>query len=353
MLRLSCPFAREIVKLGCRTMSRLAIVSALCIAPTAFANPDMNIKVANGEDLAPIDRHRAIVSSMVGGGRATGSLLLIDMRTGKAQPLEITTGPATAGRSGRCDAAVPATALQPHGIALWRDSAGDRYLYVVNHGTRESVEIYRFVEQPSPHLVWKDCVTLPENAMGNSVAVARDGSFYATNLGQTLAGAASNPPFDGEVLSWRDGAGWRSVPGSEIKGANGLLLAPDEKTIFVAGWAAGTVVAVSLDSGETKTARLPFLPDNLRWSDMGTILATGHKTGVEAVIECYVSSRATCDVPSAWAEIEPDSLAVRCVHDAPVGIATSTIAMGDELLIGSVRNPDIARIKAPLCGKAK
>ena len=328
-----------------RRYTCLAIVLA---AAWAGALP-ATIVVANGEDLAPVDDSRMIVSSMAGGQQTSGALLLVDTRTNSVRPLPVTRA-RDATRSKTCSGVVPANAFKPHGIALRQASDGTRLLYVINHGDRESVETFRLVPGREPRLAWTGCVVLPRGAEGNAVAPARDGGFYVTNLGTRLDGTVLTLPSGGEVLRWRPNQGWSALPGSRIAGANGLLLSADEKTVFVAGWSGGTLTAVPVDGGAVRTVRLPFLPDNLRWAPQGKILATGHKSSMGEVAECYMSSRAICPIPSAMAVVDADSLTVECTEDVKLGLATSTVVLGGVRWAGSARNDHIEKLDSGRCG---
>lgn len=333
-------------------LAALAMLTLPAAAPAADSRHLSEIAIANPEDLLLVDAEHVIVSSMAGGGRTTGALVLVDRRSGEQTILFPSAGGERARAAPGCGGPLPADAFQPHGIALHRDRNGGRELYVVNHGGRESIERFRLDMGPKPKLSWIGCTILPKGAMGNSVAVARDGSFFVTNLGQALNGPPKTEIFSGEVLSWKPGRGWTSVPGSTIEGANGLLLAPDESRLYVAAWNKSDIVSVPLNgTGEpARRTRLPFLPDNLRWSDRGTLFATGHATTWKAVADCYGSPQAKCPIPSAMAEIDPASLAVICTQDVAVDMATSTIVVGSEIWIGSARNGILERRTDPSCG---
>jgi sugar lactone lactonase YvrE len=139
-----------------------------------------------------------------------------------------------------------------------------------------------------------------------------------------------------------------------MEGTNGLLLSPDETTLYVAAWSLGEVVAVPIaPEGTTGRLALPFMPDNLRWSGKGTLFAAGHQASTGEVFECYRSSRPICATPSAIAEIDPAGLRIICVREVAARLATSVVSMGPELWIGSARDTHIERIKGRVCGAAR
>ncbi len=344
-------------------MATTAILAGAAIAATAHGGtaavpaakpqPASAIAITNAEDIAPIDANRAIVSSMAGGELTSGALLLADRTSNEVRTLfpgaDVAARPSIPG----CDAPVHDAAFKPHGIALRTDSRGVRRLYVINHGARESVEMFRLDLSPQPRLTWTGCAIFPAGTFGNAVAIAKDGGFYATNQGRPLAGGDPVNAMGGEVVSWRADRGWAVVPRSAVPGANGLLLSPDEKTVFVAGWASRTLVAVPVDgTTPTRTLALPFMPDNLRWSPQGSILATGHDATPESVATCYMSASTICETPSFLAEVDAVRMAQLCGRPLAMGLGTVTVAMGPELWVGSARNHRIDRIPGPVCKPA-
>jgi sugar lactone lactonase YvrE len=336
----------------------LLLALATSIGAPAGARPDVadrpaEIAIGNPEDMAPVNDDLVIVSAMAGGERQAGALILADRRSGRISVLHPRVG-AHLRASADCPAPVPAALFKPHGIALARDRAGARRLYVVNHGARESIEIFRFDMAPKPRLRWEGCVVFPPGSYGNAVAVAGDGTLFTTNLGRRLDGGPPLTRPGGEVLSWRPQSGWSSVPGSLMEGINGLLLSPDETTLYVAAWSLGEVVAVPIaPEGTAGRLALPFMPDNLRWSGSGTLFAAGHQASTGEVYDCYRSSRPICAIPSAIAEIDPAGLRIICVREVAARLATSVVTMGPELWIGSARDTRIERIKGRVCGSER
>src|SRR6185369_2384777 len=142
-----------------------------------------------------------------------------------------------------------------------------------------------------------------------------DGTLYMTNMGRPLDGSAPLSDMGGQVVAWHVGRGWRTVPDSAIPAPNGIVATADGSQIYVASWSSSAVFALTPDGKAPRRAlRLDFLPDNLRWSDRGTILAVGHRTSIKAVRDCYISPAERCTIPSAMAEIDPARMTVRCTR---------------------------------------
>jgi DNA-binding beta-propeller fold protein YncE len=341
----------------------LTSLLALTLFITTFAFTDLTVRagdiasvnVFNAEDLAPLEGgHWVIASSMLGGVQARGGIYLIDARSGSAQKIYPTDTNVGATKMADCTAQVTAEEFAPHGIALHKDTSGVTQLYVVNHGGRESIEIFEVEQHSTPSLRWIGCVIAPAGVLGNAVAISTDGTVFETNMGKPLDGSAAVSPMGGDVISWNAATGWRDIPGSAIKAPNGLLVSPNGRELYVASWTQGEVIALTL-KGDTKNSstvtrkvlKTTFLPDNLRWSSNGNIFAAGHRTSVEAVSTCFMSTtRCNDPIPSAISEIDPKSLTTRCIRNVDQSMATTAINVGDEIWLGTARGDSILRLPA-------
>lgn len=332
--------------IGCAAV----LAAASCMALAA----EDRIDIVNVEDIAVLDGARwAIASSMSGGVQAAGALYAIDTGSQRVQQLyPLASQPGTS-EMAQCAAPVTAAAFAPHGIALHTDASGAQRLYAVNHGGRESLEVFsvtgNLAQNNAPQLRWVGCIPLPKGAFGNSVAIAADGTLYLTNMGQPLDGSAAISPMGGEVIAWTAESGWRSLPGSAIAAPNGLLVSADGRELFVASWSQGELVKLTREgkSVQRQVMKLSFLPDNLRWGRTGTVLAAGHRTTTAAVTECFLTEgRCAKVIASAIAEIDPQSLAVRCVRGVDQSMATVAVNVGAELWIGTARGENILRLPA-------
>ncbi len=325
----------------------LATASALLLAESA---PLRQISVTNAEDLAPIDNGRwVIASSYVGGALKQGALSAIERDSGAVYQLyPPTTKRATKATAPRatvagCDLPVTAEQFAPHGIAVQRIDGRD-LLFVVNHGGRESIELFEVVAGTVPALAWRGCIPYPKGAMGNAVAVTPDYRLYATNMGAAIDGMPRAQKWMGDVLQWTQAAGWSTVPDSNLFAPNGVLVSDDGSELFVASWAAGEVIKLTRDVGKKTVGRttlsLPFLPDNLRWGDDGTLLAAGLRGEAMAVVGCMMGS-GPCAIPTAIAAIDGDALTIRCHRDVALPMGTVALPVGDTLWVGPVRGDSI------------
>ena len=229
-----------------------------------------------------------------------------------------------------------------HGLWLQPGPATTHTLYVVGHGSRESIEVFEIDTKPAtPVVTWIGCVIAPEPIGLNSVRGLPDGGFIATNFlarnvspegrARMLAGEKN-----GELREWHSAGGWKKVPGSEAAGANGIEISNDGKWFYVAAW--GSQSFFRLSHNGTAPARdeirLGFRVDNLRYSRDGSLLAAGQADGASVVVK-----------------VNPDTLAVRELvrrsDDTVFRGGTVAVEVGSDLWIGSFQGDRIAVIPAP------
>src|ERR1700743_2710736 len=125
-------------------------------------------------------------------------------------------------------------ALVPHGISLAKKIKGATRLYVVNHGGRQSIEMYEVKPAgDSWSLVWHGCV--PTMKEFNDVAITSDGGFIATHptalMPATGGNVISGQP-SGFVVRWTPGRPEAELPGTRQGYPNGGLVSPDGRTMY-------------------------------------------------------------------------------------------------------------------------
>jgi len=291
------------------------------------------------EDIAVIpDADWAIVSGAQEGGRIhavhvrdkTAEILF--PADGAVERLDATTYPT-------CPGALRDGEFRAHGLYLKARTAGPHTLYVVHHGTRESIEVFEVDAGVSPPgLAWVGCVPALSSLSLNSVVALPEGGVATTSA-----------PTD-NVWEWHTTTGWRPVPGSDGTAPNGIEISPDGRWLYIAGWAEEKMTRIS--RGRTPVEReeidLGFRPDNLRWSAGGVILAAGH---TDRDGNSITNPRAPLTETSNVAAIDPETLEVRRILVQPAldGFVASTTAVqvGDELWLGSYRGDRMAYLPMP------
>ena len=233
--------------------------------------------------------------------------------------------------------------FRPHGLSIHPGEGGTHTLYVVGHGAREAVEVFRLdTLGASPTATWVGCVVAPDSVSLNSVTALPDGGFAATNF--------SRP--SGEVWEWQPTAGWAKVPGSEMSGPNGLLVSEDGRWLYIGRHTDEAVIRLS--RGQTPVQKnevaVGFQVDNLRWAPDGSVLAAGQASSGQATVFGCVR-QGDCDgLSSRVARVNPRTLTSQEIVSYPsndhVILGTGAIQVGDEIWLGGAGGGDrIARFK--------
>jgi len=254
---------------------------------------------------------------------------------------------------GDCPGPLNVENFSAHGLAL-REQAPNRYkMYMTSHGEREAIEVFDVdARGTKPSIAWRGCVLLPERTSSNSVAILADGGFVTTKMmdptdpegfGAILAGRIS-----GNVYEWHPGGEVEAVPGTELSGANGIELSPDDRWMYVAAIGSREIVRFDRTArpAAKETITIGVRPDNLRWTDDGTLYTVGGN---------YVPPEQCANPPCAtgWSviEIDPQTLEATRVtgadQNAALQGASTAIAVGEEIWIGTFRGDRVGYLPRP------
>jgi hypothetical protein len=295
------------------------------------------------EDLYALPGARWVVASAMAGAGGINAVRVSDHMSTRVYPSPDAKQQYDAKRYPGCPgppAAAPDAKFTTHGLWLEPGRAATRHLFVVGHGSRESIEVFTVdTRGTAPVLTWNGCAVAPDPVGLNSVVGLPDGGFIASNflprggtpaaMQRMLAGEKN-----GELWEWHAKSAWQKVPGSEAAGANGLDLSDDGRWIYMAAW--GSQSLIKLSRGRTPPERtevpLGFRVDNLHRARDGSMLAAGQGQGSSDVVR-----------------IDPKTLAVsKLVHrpdDASFRGGTAAAEVGDRLWVGSFGGDRIALLK--------
>jgi hypothetical protein len=296
-------------------------------------------------ELTP-DGKYLIVSQFVNGrGGGTPGLVLLDLAKKTYSPIPITAEP----RKDWGDPACPGPVndkMVPHGISLGKRTAGSTQLYVVNHGGRQSIEMFELKQTGGNWtLAWHGCaVTMAEF---NDVAVLPDGGFIATHpTSLTNADLFGGKP-TGVVARWTQAKGEVTLPGSEGAYPNGVLVSDDGKTMYFNAWTAMEVHKYDLESSkETGVVKLDFMPDNITWTRDHKMLAAGVKN---ARGNCPGDSATPCVSQFGVAEIDPARMTSTTVFDslgqgALISGVSVALQVDDAIYVGAFQGDRLVKI---------
>ena len=206
------------------------------------------------EDLAIVPGGQWVIASGLGGHAGIRAIKRAGQHADAAVSRAV--GESAAGQKtykscpGPSDAAGQA-AFKAHGLYLQTGKNRLHRLFVVHHGSRESIEVFDVdASAGPPTLTWVGCAVAPEGPGLNAVVGLADGGFIVTNFhprGQQAAWIqkARAGENTGEVWEWHPTSGWAIVPGGEAPGPNGLEISKDGKWLYIGVWGAQSVTRLS------------------------------------------------------------------------------------------------------------
>lgn len=291
-----------------------------------------------------------------GPGIASGSngLFLFDPAQKTFQKLIATSEPLPDWGDSRCPG--PAgEALAPHGTSLVRRVNGKMQLYVVNHGGRESIEMFELLRVGDTwELAWHGCVVSADPY--NDVAALGDGGFIATHPDALTRNVASDTKGKGAPNAFTSGqptgflVRWSRSGEGELQGTrhgypNGVVATPDAKYAYYNAWTAKEVHKYDLRlQKDIAVVKLDFMPDNLTFTKKGNLLAAGIK-GLNG--DC---GGQPCREAFEVAVLDSGKLSHKKVYDSAgkgaliPGVSVAE-QMGDAVYIGAFQGDRLVKVK--------
>jgi len=281
------------------------------------------------------------------GGTPGIGLTLFDLAKKTFAKLAVTAEPRKDWGDGSCPGPI-GDVLVPHGISLLKRSDGKTELFVVNHGGRESIEMFELRRASGAWaLAWHGCVVSMQAF--NDVAALPNGGFYATH--PTALQAQGTDLFAGQpsgyVSSWMPGKGETELPGTRAGYPNGVVAAADGRYLYFNAWTAKEVHKYDLkENKEVGVVKLDFMPDNLTWTKKGRMLAAGVK-GARG--DCPEASGRPCIQGFGVAEIDPAKMMARTIFDSAsteplmTGVSVA-LEVGDSIYLGAFQGDRLVRI---------
>ena len=335
--------------------------------PSAGVTPSCGFH--NPEDLAWLPGNAWIAVSQYSVGGEPGSLVahrLSDQRTVELFPLApeesdlSSDAPSEGWGASDCPGPPERSVFSPHGIDIDLAARETPALAVVNHGGRESIELFEIgFALGAPALGWRGCIVLPDGVMANDVAFLPERGLVVTNMMPPPEGVAALGSVvrmalgrnTGSILVWRSAEGWSEVAGSQGSAPNGVAVSRDGREIYFTEWSGRRLVWISLsDEARRRQVDLAFMPDNITWSRDGRLLVAGQVARLGEVLACGQLEDGTCALPFSVVVADPVSLDTRVVidHDATAtGAASVALDVGGEIVIGTFAGDRIARADFP------
>lgn len=322
----------------------------------------------NPEDMAALPDGRHVIVSEYGGmsGEQVGVLSLLDLQTETRTVLYSGGATNEAGPWGTANCVESSDQeFSPHGIHLSERSDGQMQLLAVQHGGRESVEMFE-VNQVSDGwaLAWRGCVVAPAGSTLNDVVATPEGGFLVTHM----MTKRNNPVGEfheflkasvfgienGHVLTWQPEDGFRRLANSEGALANGIEISPDGDSVFVNYSLGSEIRRINRATGQVEASN-PLIPppDNVTWTPDGQLLvAVGLADTIPemvAMMACSNPEAGNCPGAFAILAVDPDTLESETIYeggsDTPSGAGTVGLQVRDgSLLIGTFAGDRIVRV---------
>ncbi|HLK49806.1 MAG TPA: SMP-30/gluconolactonase/LRE family protein [Bryobacteraceae bacterium] len=325
--------------------------------PLAACGPHGGIEVVCGtrqpEDLEITPDGKYLIATQFinasRGATAGGGMALFDLKKKTFGKMAASAAPDPSWGDRSCPGPI-GDALVSHGSSLRKMREGVWRLYVVNHGGRQSIEMYELKPASgSWEMVWHGCVVGAHDY--NDVAILPDGGYvgtYPTGLAAPGNGAAAfGGGVTGYVGHWAPGKGESEVPGTRVAYPNGVVVSADGHEMFLNVFAAREVRKYDLDAGtQTGSVKVDFMPDNLTWTRQGRLLGAGVK-GARG--DCPEGSGRPCIQGFGVAEINPANMQARPIfdsstHDPLISGVSVAFAVGNSIYLGAFQGDRLVKI---------
>ena len=311
-------------------------------------------KFTNPEDIEVLPDGKSLLISQMGNmeGTKPGNLVAYDTHSGELSPLFPTSASDTDKHSDWGDEScpgIPGSEFAPHGISLKQRTDGQWQLAVINHGGRESVEMFSLQHESDRwQLQWRGCVVPESGTFMNDVALLNNGGFVATHMFDKRAPhvfglstglwKAQFGVNTGYVFEWQPSTGYRILEESRGPFLNGIEISADNKIIYANVYAGHEIRKLDRQTGRKLGAAKVDQADNIAWDMSGNLLAASHTGAMADQMACAKQPGTTCGFEFTIFRINPDTMAADAIfvhQGAPMGAGTIARQLGDKLYIGS------------------
>lgn len=245
---------------------------------------------------------------------------------------------------GECPRPINPDKFSSHGLAIKEKSPGLFRLYMTSHGEREAIEVFDInVAGARPVISWTGCVPLSEDIMANSVAILSDWGFVTTRFHDPTVPDSMMSIVQGKltggVHEWHPGGAVKAIPGTEVSGANGIAVSPDDKWVYVAAFGSKEIIRFdrTKSPANLERVRIDIMPDNIHWGDDCMLYTAGNN-----------NARGT-----GWSvfSIHPETLQIERVtgvdQTATMQNASSAVPVDGDIWVGTFSGDRIGYLPRP------
>lgn len=243
----------------------------------------------------------------------------------------------------------PDARFSPHGISLRQRDDKRWQVAAVNHGGRETIEMFELLtDPPAPRLEWRGCVVPADGTYVNDVAVMRNGGVVASHMfdkhlpaiaGMSVGLVKAMLGIDtGYVFEWLPGGATRVLAESHGAFINGIEISPDDATVFANVYFGKEIRKLDRKSGKRLGAAPINHADNLAWDSKGNLLAVSHADDLPTQMACTKQPGNTCALEYTVLRINPETMVFTEIlrhQGAPMGAATVARELDGTLYLGT------------------
>jgi len=326
-----------------------------CITGKGNARPICGFK--NPEDMIALPGNKAILlGEFEHSGAAPGRLVLFEIENERQHTLfrgGQSKGKAESGWGDPNCTTPPGDMFNPHGLDLVRRDDGRLQLLVIQHGSREAIDLFEVIGAGTDWKVeWRGCVSAPANASLNSIAGMSNGDFYTTQMTPLDYDFAKGIPggITGRAFAWsQSDKNYRKIGGTEGAMPNGIVTSHDGRFIYMTATAENSVRKVDVTTGRELGRVTVNMPDNARWAPDGRIvIASFSKEAPQHFATCLSLTRGACRTPFKIVVLDPESMTIvetlYASDGVPMGSGTVGLQVDDELFVGSATSDRILRV---------
>ena len=309
----------------------------------------------NPEDLAVTPDNQFLIATGFGGlpESYVNEIVTIDLATMKKAPAEIVLEDNVWGDP---NCTRDNLDLSTHGLDIVQRNDGVSMLAVTNHVPRETVEFFELLPNEGGwQLSWRGCVDSPvlnggtRQPMFNDVALTKSGNFYATEMYngkvpfEEVVNAGVAKEDSGQVWFWSAANGFDPIPNTEGGFPNGIVLSPDEGTLFFNFWFTGETIKFDLATEEVLAKHFGGMADNLTISGNSLWTIKHDMTLTEFFDKC--GETINCFLPFSVYELDFENLKEKNtwnLNSSAFGFGTVATPAVGKVWLGSARGDRIA-----------
>ena len=329
---------------NCESGDDLSIVCGLEKSPEDIViTPDNKYLIISGfGGIAPLHE-----SNDPRGGE--GSLFLMDAYTKTKSSLNIRYEENVWG-DGVCDRDSDSS-FNPHGIDLVKRDDNKYQLTVVNHMPRETIEMFELVKTDIKtsneeigslwELVWRGCVSVPDEYYLNDVSLASDGSLFVTHMHSKNISISEflfksiTKGKTGFAMRWDRELGFSEISNSQGGQPNGIVYDYSTDSLHISLNLSDKIIAIDLRENKIINSFSLNSPDNLVF-DGQNLWITNFEHEILDVLRCVDS---VCPLPFRVTKLDAKSYKVLeswFFAGEPFGLPSVAVPISNELISGQI-----------------